>query len=88
MTIRCGCPDEGDDIVFGPAHQCSRPTRSLQADLERLERENPAVAEAAAGLERAADHILGRLPSSMVAAIYDLERPYERVLDEDERGGH
>lgn len=24
MTIRCGCRDEADEIVFGPDHQCSR----------------------------------------------------------------
>lgn len=23
MSLRCGCPDEGDDIVFGPKHNCS-----------------------------------------------------------------
>jgi hypothetical protein len=60
----------------------------LQDELDRLEREDPAVAKAAQGLAEAADHILGRLPSSMVAAIYDLERPYEQVLDEDERCGY
>jgi hypothetical protein len=25
MSIRCGCPDEADDIVFGPSHRCSKP---------------------------------------------------------------
>ena len=31
MTIRCGCPDEGDDIVFGPVHQCAEPIADLVA---------------------------------------------------------
>jgi len=25
MAIRCGCDAEGDEIVFGPVHQCSLP---------------------------------------------------------------
>jgi len=88
MAIRCGCSDEGDDIVFGEIHQCRGSASTLRGELERLEREDPEVAEASAALDQVADHILGRLPSSMVAAIYDLERPYEQVLDADERGGH
>lgn len=23
MTLRCGCPNDADDIVFGPDHKCS-----------------------------------------------------------------
>lgn len=23
MSTRCGCVDEGDDIVFGPVHWCT-----------------------------------------------------------------
>jgi hypothetical protein len=23
MSLRCGCEAEGDEIVFGPIHQCS-----------------------------------------------------------------
>lgn len=23
MSLRCGCPDEADETVFGPLHQCS-----------------------------------------------------------------
>ncbi len=93
MTVRCGCPDDEnahvdggfrDSIVFGACNTCRR----MQDDLDRLEREDPAVTDAMEGMQRAADRILGRLPSPMVAAIYDLERPYETVLDADERGGH
>jgi hypothetical protein len=25
VSIRCGCLDEADDIVFGPSHRCSKP---------------------------------------------------------------
>ena len=89
MTIRCGCPDDEnaqvdggfrDSIVFGPCNTCRK--RRIQDELDRLEREEPTVAEAMAGMARAADRILGRLPSPMVAAIYDLERPYEQVLSD------
>jgi len=83
MTIRCGCPDEGDAIVFGSLHQCRGSASTLRGELERLEREDPEVAAASAALDQVAGHILGRLPSSVVAAIYDLERPYEQVLSDD-----
>lgn len=23
MSLRCGCPAEGDEIVFGPVHECT-----------------------------------------------------------------
>jgi len=39
MTIRCGCDAEGDDIVFGSWHECTR-----EADARR-ERALVAVAE-------------------------------------------
>jgi hypothetical protein len=29
MTLRCGCPNEGDEIVFGPKHQCGEPVKPL-----------------------------------------------------------
>ena len=32
MSLRCGCPDQADDIVFGPKHQCNLP-----AEIDRLE---------------------------------------------------
>ena len=32
MSIRCGCPDQADDIVFGPKHRCNLP-----AEVDRLE---------------------------------------------------
>lgn len=22
MALRCGCPNDGDETVFGPAHEC------------------------------------------------------------------
>lgn len=24
MSLRCGCPSEGDDIVFGQVHECAK----------------------------------------------------------------
>lgn len=62
--------------------------RDLQADLDELERTDPAVIAAAAGLTAAAEHILGKLPSEQVKAIYDLDHPYTETLDEAERTGH
>ena len=87
MTVRCGCPDDEnahvdggfrDSIVFGACNTCRR----IQDDLDRLEREEPTVAEAMAGMARAAEHIRDRLSSPMVAAIYDLERPFEKALSD------
>jgi hypothetical protein len=69
MSLRCGCKDEGDEIVFGPVHQCSKPEVRVEC---------PGCGQDGTGLE---SHRLGcfRLPP---------ERPYERMLDEDERRGH
>lgn len=35
MSLRCGCPAEGDEIVFGPVHECSVKPRP-PADLPRF----------------------------------------------------
>lgn len=46
MALRCGCPAQGDEIVFGPVHECwpeSKHAANLAAELDRLEREDPAV---------------------------------------------
>jgi hypothetical protein len=38
MTLRCGCYDQADDIVFGERHQCtSKPAmlaESVQSEVE------------------------------------------------------
>lgn len=37
MAERCGCYDQGDDIVFGPRHQCTaKPALTTPADLPRF----------------------------------------------------
>jgi hypothetical protein len=37
MTLRCGCYDQADDLVFGPLHQCtSKPALTEPADLPRF----------------------------------------------------
>lgn len=87
MTRRCGCDEDGDETVFGPCRRCSPKPESvhaanLQAELDRLEREDPAVQAAAASLDAVGEDLKGRLPSSVVADIYDLERPYERTLSD------
>lgn len=32
MSLRCGCPAEGDEIVFGPVHECTAPKPALPAE--------------------------------------------------------
>jgi hypothetical protein len=37
MSLRCGCYDEADDIVFGPNHQCTtQPALSTRKPLPPL----------------------------------------------------
>jgi len=37
MTLRCGCYDQADDLVFGPLHQCtSKPALTEPAALPRF----------------------------------------------------
>jgi hypothetical protein len=35
MSLRCGCAAEGDEIVFGPAHECTVNPKT-PADLPRF----------------------------------------------------
>jgi hypothetical protein len=35
MTIRCGCPNDGDETVFGPNHRCEVDPKP-PADLPRF----------------------------------------------------
>lgn len=58
MTLRCGCYDQADDIVFGPRHQCTS---------------KPAMA-ASSRLDAVNGYLEARLPSPVVEAIYDLAR--------------
>jgi hypothetical protein len=62
-------------------------SRDLQCELDRLEHEDPDVQGASASLDAVYDHLKGRLPSSLVRDIYDLERPYEVVLSDDSEPG-
>ena len=68
MTIRCGCPDEGDDIVFGPAHQCARP-RTLNDYSVLLYGPCPRDPDC-------------RFPDGHGGPHEPRERPYERVLSD------
>lgn len=40
MTTRCGCKDEGDEIVFGPCRVC--PPAPAVERIEWIARETPA----------------------------------------------
>lgn len=91
----CDCRLPGEDPctcspVSGLNPECplhgGAPT--IQAELDRLEREDPAVAKASAGLDAVYRNVGGGLPPAQIRDIYDLDRPYETLLDEDERRGH
>lgn len=89
----CSCPCPScDEPLDAPAPDgCSRKAwhqASLQAELDRLERADPAVAKASAGLAAVYRNVGGSLPLAQIRDIYDLDRPYETSLDEDERRGH
>lgn len=45
----------------------------LQRELDQLEAEDPAVKAAGERLDAVYEHMKGRLPSSTVAIIYDLD---------------
>lgn len=58
MTLRCGCYDQADDIVFGTQHQCtSKPAMATSNRLDVID-----------------GYLEARLPSPVVEAIYDLAR--------------
>lgn len=77
VSLRCGCPNDGDDIVFGSRHKCD----VLDAEA-RLPRLIPSwrfvVPETSEGV--AADNLQQELDR--------LEPRYLETLDADERGGH
>jgi hypothetical protein len=58
----------------------------LQRELDRLEREDPAVAEASAALDAIYRNIGGGLTAAQIRDIYDLDRPYETSPDDEEQG--
>lgn len=58
----------------------------LQAELDRLEREDPAVAKASKALDAIYGNVGGGLSRSELKAIYDPPEPrYLGILDEEER---
>lgn len=78
----CTCGPEDVDLSETP------PEPRLQDELDRLERDDSAVAKASAGLDAVYRNVGGSLPLAQIRDIYDLDRPYETSLDEDERRGH
>ena len=73
MTTRCNFPDHtGDPAVFGVCRECNPEPESTQVDL---------VGALAAAIDRARK---ARREDFTLAP----ERPYETILDSDERGGH
>lgn len=81
MIPRCDCP-VGDNGRVKHHRKCIRNIAagdSLERELDRLERSDPKVRAASRGLDEVYEHLKGRLPSSEVAAIYDLDLPELRV---------
>lgn len=73
MAIRCGCPNEADDVVFGPVHECSVTVFAAP----RASRWVFAVSQE--------DFTLSP-PEPRYMETLD-ERPFEITLDESERRG-
>lgn len=80
MTARCGCKDEGDEIVFGPCRVCSKPTPicSKSGSCEPADLISPLIA--------AID--LARKARQQDFTLSPPETPAELVLDDDERRGY
>lgn len=84
MTRQCRCGDDADETVFAGCRKCEPEgvhAAEIQAELDRLEREDPAVRAASAGLDAVYDHLV---PSSrFVVPEYDpAERPFETTLSD------
>lgn len=88
MTRQCHCGDDGDEIVFGVCRRCQPEgvhAANLQDELDRLERDDPAVRAASAGL----DALYDRLVPSWRFVVPESE-PVLRDrwdMDDDERRG-
>jgi len=81
MSLRCGCPDEADEIVFGPSHRCST-NPSQPADLPRF---IPSWAFVVPAYNRATEAV--REVANLTQQDFTLcpsERPYETTLGPDE----
>lgn len=83
MTIRCGCPDQADDLVFGPDHQCG-PKTEPESTVDLIGALVGALIRAREARQQ--DFTLSP-PESRYMETLD-ERPFEITLDESERGGH
>lgn len=88
MTRQCHCGDDGDETVFGACRRCVPEPEgvyaaNLQAELDRLERDDPTVRAASACL----DAVYGRLIPSWRFVVPEsepvLRDPYD--LSDDER---
>ena len=76
MSLRCGCPNDGDEIVFGALHRCEANPKP-PADLPRfIPSWRFVVPETSEGV--AAGNLQQQLD--------ELEPRYLETLDADERG--
>jgi len=77
MALRCGCPDEADETVFGPLHRCTSDPKP-PADLPRFV---PSSAFVVPGLLDPAESVHA---SNIQAELDRLEPLYRHVLAPDE----
>lgn len=87
VTTRCGCKDEGPG-KFRHERKCPRNIaagNTLQRELDRLERTDPAVRKASKALDAVYRNVGGGLSREEIKAIYDPPmQPWEITLGEDE----
>lgn len=75
-VLGCGCTDSGKG--FRHQRKCVRDIAAgpgLQAELDRLERDDPAVAKASRGLDAVYGNVGGGLSQAELKAIYDPPEP-------------
>lgn len=92
MTLRCGCYDQADDLVFGERHQCTAKTAlTTPADLPRLVPSwrfvVPETSEGEPGIRVISctpPPVEGVAADNLQRELDRLERPYERVLGPEE----
>lgn len=75
MSLRCGCYDQGDDLVFGPTHDCT-----VYPALSSRKGRPPATYALPPNLTE------GVAAADLQSELDRLEHPYESVLHDDVPG--
>jgi hypothetical protein len=85
VSLRCGCSAEGDEIVFGPVHECSKDPGMRNPKGSGIRPLAPSWVIVAPAFNRAYEAALDA--ANLTQQDFTLcppERPYEHVLGEDE----